>query len=168
MTFVLVSRDFIPERTPSPPSFSVCFTLELSSGVSSLFPVKYGAVFKKKKKTVHPTIKFTYRLTIEILLWSGVVLAEESRFWEAIKKWESALSLGEFGRVQSLRLATVANGGDEEKGKDDKLAQKSAVEAAFVPSEDSLLDAQLLEMKAQVECWKLASVFSRSRYNGLF
>ena len=88
--------------------------------------------------------------TLFFFLNSGVVLAEEGRYWEAIKKWESALVLSEFGQIHCQHRASVVNGGDEEKGKDEKLRQKSEFTKNFNLSEDRLLDAQLLEMKAQV------------------
>lgn len=79
-----------------------------------------------------------------------MVLAEEGRFWEAIKIWESALALSEFSQIHCQHRAAVVNGGDEQKGKDEKLRQKSEFVKTFQPSEDRLMDAQLLEMKAQV------------------
>lgn len=80
----------------------------------------------------------------------GVVLAEEGRFWEAIKKWESSLSLSEFSQVHCQHRASLVNGGDEDKGKDEKLKRREEFKDTFQPSGDRLLDAQLLEMKAQV------------------
>ena len=64
-----------------------------------------------------------------------------------------ALSLSGFYQKHFPNRGSVSvNGGDEEKGKNERLALKQHTQigndAGF--SEDRILDAQLLEMKAQV------------------
>ena len=76
--------------------------------------------------------------------------AENGRFWEAISKWEIALSLSQFGQFYCRLRGTVANGGDEEKGKDDKNKHRQEQAPSYESSEERLLDAELFEMKAQV------------------
>jgi len=82
----------------------------------------------------------------------GITHAEDGRYWEAVKKWEVALSLSGFYQKHFPNRGSVSvNGGDEEKGKNERLALKQHTQigndAGF--SEDRILDAQLLEMKAQ-------------------
>jgi len=78
----------------------------------------------------------------------GITHAEDGRFWEAIKKWESALALSEFNQIH-CRHRSVANGGDEEGAKAQRLKDKLDFKTSFDSSEERVLDAQLLEMKAQ-------------------
>ena len=81
---------------------------------------------------------------------TGITHAEDGRFWEAIRKWELALSLSEFSHLHCQHRGSVANGGNEERAKDDKLRDKIRFATSFDASEERVLDAQLLEMKAQV------------------
>ena len=76
--------------------------------------------------------------------------AENGRFWEAISKWEIALSLSQSGQFYCRLRGTVANGGDEEKGKDDKNKHRQEQAPSYDSCEERLLDAELFEMKAQV------------------
>jgi len=79
----------------------------------------------------------------------GIKHAEDGRFWEAIRKWESALSLSEFSHIHCQYRGTVANGGDEERAKDVKCRDRIRFGTNFDASEERVLDAHLLEMKAQ-------------------
>lgn len=79
----------------------------------------------------------------------GITHAEAGRYWEAIKKWETALSLSQFNQIHCLHRGNVVNRGDEEMGKNERLRERAEFKNSFDSSEERVLDAQLLEMKAQ-------------------
>ena len=59
------------------------------------------------------------------------------------------MALSEFNQIH-CRHRSVANGGDEEGAKAQRLKDKLDFKTSFDSSEERVLDAQLLEMKAQV------------------